>query len=105
MKIAIGSDHRGFEAKERIKMLLRELKMDVTDHGTNSRDACDYPDLAIGVAGDVACGRADRGILLCGTGLGMSITANKVHGVRAALCHDDLTAQSDQHQQSLSHGV
>ena len=93
MKIAIGSDHRGFEAKERIKMLLRELKMDVTDHGTNSRDACDYPDLAIGVAGDVACGRADRGILLCGTGLGMSITANKVHGVRAALCHDDLTAQ------------
>ena len=93
MKIAIGSDHRGFEAKERIKTLLRELKMDVTDHGTNSRDACDYPVLAIGVAGDVAGGRADRGILLCGTGLGMCIAANKVRNVRAAPCHDRITAE------------
>lgn len=93
MKIAIGSDHRGYEAKERIKMLLRELTADVIDHGTNTRDSCDYPDMAIGVANDVASGKAERGILLCGTGLGMSISANKVHGVRAALCHDELTAQ------------
>ncbi len=93
MKIAIGSDHRGYEAKERIKMLLREMHADVIDHGTNTRDSCDYPDMAIGVAKDVAGGKADRGILLCGTGLGMSISANKVHGVRAALCHDELTAQ------------
>lgn len=93
MKIAIGSDHRGFEAKERIKALLHELGADIVDHGTNSRDACDYPDLALAVARQVASGEADRGILLCGSGVGMSITANKVRGIRAALCHDDLTVQ------------
>lgn len=93
MKISIGSDHRGFDAKERIKALLKELANDVVDHGTNSHEACDYPDTALQVACDVAKGVTDRGILLCGTGLGMSITANKVPGVRAALCHDELTAQ------------
>ncbi|MBI5863915.1 MAG: ribose 5-phosphate isomerase B [Planctomycetes bacterium] len=93
MKIAIGSDHRGFEAKERIKILLRELGAEIIDHGTNSREACDYPDTAIHVGRDVASAAAERGILLCGTGLGMSITANKIAGVRAALCHDELTAQ------------
>ncbi|MEP0846144.1 MAG: ribose 5-phosphate isomerase B [Phycisphaerae bacterium] len=93
MKIAIGSDHRGFEAKERIKALLHELGASIVDHGTNSKDACDYPDLAIAVAKQVASGEADRGILLCGSGVGMSITANKVRGIRAALCHDDLTVQ------------
>lgn len=93
MKISIGSDHRGYEAKEKIKALLRDFQAEVTDHGTNSRDACDYPDLAIKVASDVSCGRAERGILLCGTGVGMSMAANKVDGVRAALCHDELTAQ------------
>lgn len=93
MKIAIGSDHRGFEAKERVKSLLTELGMEVIDHGARSRDSCDYPDLAILVARDVAEDRAQRGVLICGTGLGMSITANKVPGVRAALCHDELTAQ------------
>lgn len=93
MKIAIGSDHRGFEAKERIEALLKEFGHEVIDRGTHSRDSCDYPDFALAVAEDVAAGRADRGILLCGSGLGVSITANKVPGVRAALCHDDLTAQ------------
>lgn len=93
MKIAIGSDHRGFEAKERIKALLHELGAEIVDHGTNSKDACDYPDLALAVAKQVASGEADRGILLCGSGVGMSITANKVRGIRAALCHDDLTVQ------------
>lgn len=93
MKISIGSDHRGYEAKERIKALLQQLDSDVTDHGTSSRQACDYPDVALAVACDVAGGDAERGILFCGTGLGMSITANKVSGVRAALCHDELTAQ------------
>ncbi len=93
MKIAIGSDHRGYEAKERIKAVIMELGHTVVDHGTNSRDSCDYPDLAFAVASDVAEARADRGILLCGTGLGMSIAANKVPGVRAALCHDELTTQ------------
>jgi ribose 5-phosphate isomerase B len=93
MKISIGSDHRGYEAKERIKALLRDLQAEVQDHGTGSREACDYPDLALKVADDVAQGRAERGILLCGTGVGMSMAANKVSGVRAALCHDELTAQ------------
>jgi ribose 5-phosphate isomerase B len=93
MKIAIGSDHRGYQAKERIKALLEELGVDVVDHGTHSRDACDYPDMAIAVAQAVSRQQAQRGILLCGSGLGVSITANKVPGVRAALCHDELTAQ------------
>lgn len=93
MKIAIGSDHRGFDAKERIKAVVRELGMTVIDHGPDSRQSCDYPEKAFAVACDVASHRADRGILFCGTGLGMSIVANKVAGVRAALCHDELTAQ------------
>ena len=93
MKIAIGSDHRGFEAKERIKALLGELNSEVVDHGTDSRESCDYSDAGLAVAADVADGRAERGILLCGSGIGMSITANKVCGIRAALCHDELTAE------------
>lgn len=93
MTISIGSDHRGYDAKERIKALLREMSVGVQDHGAGSREACDYPDAALKVAADVAQGKADRGILFCGTGLGMSIAANKVAGVRAALCHDELTAQ------------
>ena len=93
MKIAIGSDHRGFEAKERIKELLRELNSQVVDCGTDSREACDYSDAGLAVATHVAAGRAERGILLCGSGIGMSIVANKVRGIRAALCHDELTAE------------
>ena len=93
MRISIGSDHRGFEAKERIKALITAMGNTVIDHGTDSRNACDYPDKALAVAQDVAEGRADRGILFCGSGLGMSIVANKVAGIRAALCHDELTVQ------------
>jgi ribose 5-phosphate isomerase B len=93
MKIAIGSDHRGYEAKERIKSLLVEMGLEVLDHGAFSRESCDYTDPGLAVAKDVAETRADRGVLICGTGLGMSITANKVAGIRAALCHDELTAQ------------
>ena len=93
MKIAIGSDHRGYDAKERIKAVVLEAGATVVDHGTDSRNSCDYPEKALAVACDVAAKRADRGILFCGSGLGMSIVANKVAGVRAALCHDDVTAQ------------
>lgn len=93
MKISIGSDHRGFEAKERIKAVVQELGAEVLDHGTDSRNSCDYPDWGFAVANDVADKRADFGILFCGSGIGMSIVANKVAGVRAALCHDELTAQ------------
>ncbi len=98
MKIAIGSDHRGFMAKERLKGLLGELGYEVIDFGTDSTKSFDYPDVAVPVAKAVADGKAERAILLCGTGLGVSISANKVCGIRAALCHDELTAQmSRQH--------
>ena len=93
MKIAIGSDHRGYEAKERIKILVEQLGHQISDRGADSRSSCDYPTTGFAVAEEVAAGRADRGILFCGTGLGMSIVANKVPGVRATLCHDELTAQ------------
>lgn len=93
MKIAIGSDHRGYPAKERIKALLLDMGLDIDDHGTNTSQACDYPDTALAVAEQVGGGAVERGILLCGSGIGMSISANKVRGVRAALCHDELTAQ------------
>jgi ribose 5-phosphate isomerase B len=93
MKISIGSDHRGYQAKQRIKALLLGLDVQVVDHGTNSGEACDYPDIGFAVARDVVSGAADWGVLFCGSGIGMSITANKVSGVRAALCHDELTAQ------------
>jgi ribose 5-phosphate isomerase B len=93
MKIAIGSDHRGYEAKERIKALLYALGVDVCDHGTQDRTPCDYTAAGLCVAEAVSKRAVDRGILFCGSGIGMSITANKVRRVRAALCHDELTAQ------------
>jgi ribose 5-phosphate isomerase B len=93
MKIAIGSDHRGFEVKRRILSLLEQLRHEVLDVGTGSRDSVDYPDLAFPVALAVSEGRADRGILICGTGIGMCIAANKVRRVRAAPCHDYVTAE------------
>jgi ribose 5-phosphate isomerase B len=93
MKIAIGSDHRGFEVKRRLLTLLERLHHDVLDMGTTSTDSIDYPDIAFPVASAVSEGRVDRGILIDGTGLGMCIAANKVHGVRAAPCHDSITAE------------
>ncbi len=93
MKIAIGSDHRGYDAKERIKALLMSDGHQVADFGPNSRQPCDYPDGGLAVACSVGKGEAERGILFCGSGIGMSIIANKVANIRAALCHDELTAQ------------
>jgi ribose 5-phosphate isomerase B len=93
MKIAIGSDHRGFEAKRRIVTLLGQLAHEVLDVGPTSADSVDYPDYAFPVASAVGQGQADRGILIDGTGIGMCIAANKVHGVRAAPCHDCVTAE------------
>ena len=88
LKIAIGSDHAGFRAKELLAARLRRKKHQVWDAGTTGEDSVDYPDFAKAVAGRVARGAARRGILVCGTGIGMSISANKVKGVRAALCND-----------------
>ena len=85
MKIAIGADHRGFELKERIKQRLRDLHHEWVDVGTEGDASVDYTDFAIAAAELVAAGAADRGILICGSGAGMSIAANKVRGIRAAL--------------------
>ena len=86
MKLAIGSDHAGFPLKERVKNLLRQFPCDVIDVGTHSDDSVDYPDFAERVARLVAEGKAERGIVVCGTGIGVSIAANKIPGIRAALC-------------------
>ena len=97
MKIAIGSDHAGYELKEQVKRGLAGLH-EVTDVGTDSTDSVDYPDFALSVARLVAEGKVERGILLCGTGIGMSVAANKVRGIRAALAFDLYTAmQSRRH--------
>jgi len=86
MNIAIGSDHAGFAQKQGIVSHLKEAGHSVQDHGTHEEQPCDYPPIARSVAESVVGGKADLGILLCGTGIGMSIAANKVPGVRAALC-------------------
>jgi len=93
MKIAVGSDHRGFDAKQQIKAIAAELGHECIDCGTDDNNPVDYPDLAYLAAGAVSRKEADRAILICATGIGMSMAANKVHGVRAALCHDELSAQ------------
>ncbi len=98
MKIVIGSDHAGFELKEDIRKLLEAGHYEVTDVGTRSEESVDYPDFGLEAAKIVAGGRADRGILVCGTGIGMSIVANKVKGIRASLVYDLYTAiQSRKH--------
>jgi ribose 5-phosphate isomerase B len=94
MKIALGSDHRGFNVKQRVASLLQQLGHEVGDRGVASGDTgVDYPDYAFEVARAVGGGTAERGLLICGTGIGMCIAANKVDGVRAACCHDLITAE------------
>lgn len=93
MKIALGSDHRGYSAKEKIKALLISKGMEVLDLGTDSTASCDYSDVAYPTCEAVVHKDAELGILFCGTGIGMSIAANKVPGIRAAVCHDELTAE------------
>src|SRR5438094_8740975 len=93
MKIAIGSDHRGFEAKRRLLGSLQQMGHTVIDVGTQGGESVDYPDFAYQVASRVSRGEVDRGILICGTSIGMCIAANKVPGVRAAPCHDSITAE------------
>ena len=88
MRIAIGSDHRGFALKEALKELLAELGHEWVDFGCQGEEPVDYPDIARPLAEAVAAGEYERGILICGSGVGMSIAANKVKGIRAALCHD-----------------
>ena len=93
MRIVIGNDHRGYVMKLKLAEVLAGLGQGVTDEGTHSTESCDYPDISSAVARQVSTGQADRGILICGTGIGMAITANKFPGVRAATCHDEITAE------------
>lgn len=93
MKIAIASDHRGYVVKGKILALIAELGHEALDMGTDSSESVDYPDYGAKVAQAISSGAVDRGILICGTGMGMCITANKFARVRACTCHDDLTAE------------
>lgn len=94
MKIAIGADHGGFELKEEIIKYLEKNGYEYKDFGTYSTESCDYPDIALPVAEAVASKEFDRGILICGTGIGIGISANKVPGIRAALCSDTFSAHA-----------
>lgn len=94
MKVAISSDHGGNNLRKEIIELLKELNIEFEDFGPETADSVDYPDYAMPVAEGVASGKFDRGILICGTGIGMSIVANKVKGVRCALVHDVFSAKA-----------
>ncbi|CAM4339381.1 ribose 5-phosphate isomerase B [Lacicoccus alkaliphilus] len=101
MKIIVGSDHGGFNLKRAIVDDLKEKGLDVTDFGPETADSVDYPDYAKPLAEKVAAGEYDKGILVCGTGIGMSISANKVKGIRSALVHDTFSARATrQHNDS-----
>jgi ribose 5-phosphate isomerase B len=102
MRIAIGSDHRGVDARRRLISLLERLGNEVVDCGTDGTDPVDYPDIAASVANRVSDGSVERGILLCCTGVGMAIAANKVAGVRAATCHDEVTAEMSRRHNDLN---
>ncbi len=102
MRISIGSDHRGVDVKRQIIDLLRQLGHEAMDAGTQSEESVDYPDIAAEVGRRVSQSESDRGILICGTGIGMAIVANKFPGVRAAPCHDDLTAEMSRRHNDLN---
>lgn len=93
MKIALGSDHGGFHLKEQVKKHLEEKGLDYVDYGTDSEDSVDYPDYGEKVGKAVASGECEKGIVVCGTGIGISIAANKVDGVICALCSDTFSAR------------
>ncbi len=93
MKISLGVDHAGFDVKKNIIDFLKILGHEVKDCGTFSKDSCDYPDFAKEVASDIVSGKAEKGILICGTGIGMSIAANKIKGIRAGVCWNEETAK------------
>lgn len=94
LKVSIGSDHGGLLYKEKIVEHLKSKNISYIDVGTHTTESCDYPEIARTVAEKIISGEAERGILICGTGIGMSITANKVKGIRAALCGDTFSAKA-----------
>ncbi|HEY3397760.1 MAG TPA: ribose 5-phosphate isomerase B [Armatimonadota bacterium] len=93
MKIAVGNDHAGFPLRDAVMAAIRGLGHEVVDFGTATQDACDYPDVVVPLAAAVVAGECDLGILFCGTGIGMSIAANKVKGIYAARCEDCYAAE------------
>jgi RpiB/LacA/LacB family sugar-phosphate isomerase len=92
MRIVAGADHAGFELKQQMVLLLKELGHEVLDVGTNNTAAVDYPDFAAAVGHAVLDGRAERGVLICGSGVGASVAVNKLRGIRGGLCHDTYSA-------------
>jgi ribose 5-phosphate isomerase B len=102
MKISIGSDHRGFHLKEKVVAMLRSKGHEVDDEGPPASESVDYPDFAALVAKKVSHGEVDRGILVCGTGIGMAIAANKFPKVRAAPCTDEITAEISRRHNDLN---
>jgi ribose 5-phosphate isomerase B len=102
MNVSIASDHRGYHLKERVISLLRSKGHAVIDDGPASEESVDYPDFAALVAKKVSGGQADRGILICGTGIGMAIAANKFPGIRAAACVDEVTAELSRRHNDLN---
>ncbi|MDD2523264.1 MAG: ribose 5-phosphate isomerase B [Endomicrobiaceae bacterium] len=93
MKISLGTDHAGFLIKNKVINFLQSLGHEVVDYGTNSAESCDYPDFAYKVALDVSSNKSQKGVLICGTGIGMAISANKVPNIRAGVCWSKETAQ------------
>ena len=102
MHISVGSDHRGYKVKAKILELLEQLGHSTSDAGANGDDSVDYPDIANTVSQNVSDCSSDRGILICGTGIGMAIAANKYKGVRAATCHDTVTAEMSRRHNNLN---
>ena len=102
MRIAVGSDHRGVEMRAKLVELLRRLEQEVINVGADGNGPVDYPDIAAKVARKVSTGEVDRGVLICGSGLGMCIAANKIAGVRAATCYDDVTAEVSRRHNDLN---
>jgi len=102
MRIAVGADHRGAAVAGKVTELLQRLGHEVLRLGSMSEEPVDYPDVASAVAREVHQGNVERGILICGTGLGMCIAANKIRGIRAAPCHDDLTAEMSRRHNDLN---
>jgi ribose 5-phosphate isomerase B len=102
MRFAIGSDHRGYHLKEQIIAMLRQKGHEVDDEGATGSESVDYPDFAALVAKKVSSGAVERGILICGTGIGMAIAANKFPGVRAAPCSDEVTAEISRRHNNLN---
>ena len=93
MRIVVGADHRGFQMKNAIADFLRTDGHDVSDVGTDSEESVDYPDIAVALAAEIQSGKAERGVLVCGSGVGASVAANKLSGIRAAVTHDSYSAR------------